>query len=283
MKLIFVHGIAQQDYGEHELLGIWTDHLLGHGADAAKLAAASPEMAYYGKELYHWTKGDAGGPIAMGPVGNAAESDFFNKAMNEIAIANDIDEAAIEAELGRDGTITAQSTWLGRRAVAILSLLERVSPLRGSIAAKVIRQANTYLANKGARKAVDDLVRPRLGSGKAVVISHSLGTIVAFMLLREAAEKGHSIEVPLLITVGSPLAINEVQKWVGGNFAIPANVGKWMNFYDKGDPVTLGRSLNNSFAAGIVDTVVNNNTLNAHSIAGYLDDHELVDALNAVL
>jgi hypothetical protein len=283
MKLIFIHGIAQQDYGEHELLGIWTDHLLDHGIDAAQLKAAEPEMAYYGKELYRWTQGDATGPVAMGPVGDAIEADFFNKAMNEIAAARGISETEIETEIGKDGTVTAQSTWLGRRAVAILSILEQISPLRGSIAAKVVRQANTYLANKNARKAVDNLVRPRLECDQAVVVSHSLGTIVAFTLLRELAEHGHELKVPLFITIGSPLAIKEVQKRVGGDFAIPGNIAKWMNFYDKGDPVTLGRALNNAFADGIVDTVVNNNTLNGHSIAGYLDDHQLVDALNAVL
>lgn len=283
MRLLFVHGIAQQDYSEQQLLGIWTDHLLDHGADAAKLAAASPEMAYYGKELFKWTSGDSGGAISMGPVGDSAEAVFIAKALNEIAAANGIDEDQIEAEMGRSGAATPQSTWLGRRAVAVLSLIERLSPLRGSIAAKVVRQAYTYLANPGARKAIDDLVRPRLGSGKLVVVSHSLGTVVAFTLLRALAAQGHDLEVPLFVTLGSPLAISEVKKQVAGNWAVPGNVGQWLNFYDKGDPVTLGRSLASGFAAGIVDTVVNNNTRNGHSIAGYLDDHELVDQLNAAL
>lgn len=283
MRLLFVHGIAQQDYDENELLDIWIGHLRDHGVDPAKLAAASPEMAYYGKELYAWTSGNADGAIAMGPVGGSDEAAFFAKAMNEIAAAEGIDEDGIETEMSADGQATPQSTWLGRRAVAIVSMMERISPLRGSIAAKVVRQAYTYLANDNAREAIDGLVRPRFGSGELVVVSHSLGTVVSFMLLRELAAKGHDLNVPLFVTLGSPLALKEVQKRVSGNFAVPPNVGQWLNFYDKGDPVTLGRALETGFAAGIRDHVVNNNSANAHSIAGYLDDPELVKPLNAAL
>ena len=103
------------------------------------------------------------------------------------------------------------------------------------------------------------------------------------MLLREAAAKGRALHVPLFATLGSPLGIAEVQRWVKGDFAIPAGVTTWRNFYDKGDPVTLGRSLASSFASGIADVVVDNKTTNAHSIAGYLDDRELIDTLNRAL
>lgn len=288
MRLLFIHGIAQQDYSEEQLCGIWTDHLLDHGVDPDRLRAAKPEMAYYGKELYQWTSGGAPSPIPMGPPVADQELAFFSKAMDEIAAANHFDEAQIE-ELAVDAAVAegaaaiAQSTWLGRRAVAIVSLLEQISPLRGRIAAKVVRQAYIYLANTNARKAIDDLVRPRLGLGDVVVVSHSLGTVVAFNLLRELSDAGVSITVPLFVTLGSPLGIREVQRWVGGTFGVPNAVGTWMSFYDKGDPVTLGRPLSTHFAAGIVDTVVDNNTDNGHSIAGYLDDIAVINPINMAL
>lgn len=288
MRLLFIHGIAQQDYSEAQLLGIWTNHLLDHGLDPSKLHAAKPEMAYYGDRIYKWTKGDPNNPIPMGPPMQDPELAFLSKALNEIAKANALDEDEIEklvsqAAIEEGVRAIGQSTWLGRRAVAILSLLERVSPLRGRIAAKVIRQAYVYLANKDARKDIDDLVRSRLGTGEVVVVSHSLGTIVAFNLLRELSTSGADIKIPLFVTLGSPLAINEVQRWVGGAFSVPKVVTKWMNFYDRGDPVTLGRALGTGFATGIVDTVVDNNTDNSHSIAGYLDDSTLINPLNLAL
>lgn len=288
MKLVLIHGIAQQDYSEEQLLAIWTDHLLGHGLEPDKLGSASPQMAYYGDRLYQWAKGGAQSAVAMGPAMPDGELDFLSKALDEIASAHAFDEDEIEtlvsqAAIAEGANAIGQSTWGGRRAIAIVSLLERISPLRGRIAAKVVRQAYAYLANRNARTDIDNLLRPRLGTGNTVVIAHSLGTVVAFNLLRELAANGADIQVPLFVTLGSPLAITEVQRWVGGTFAVPSNVGKWMNFYDKGDPVTLGRGLGANFAAGIIDMIVDNNTGNNHSIAGYLDDKALIDELNFVL
>jgi pimeloyl-ACP methyl ester carboxylesterase len=288
MRLLFIHGIAQQDYSEAQLLGIWTDHLLDHGLDPGKLHAARPEMAYYGDHLYRWTKGGPTSPVPMGPAMEDNELAFLSKAVDEIAKANNLDEDEIEtlashAAIEEGAAAIHQSTWLGRRAVAIVSLLERISPLRGRIAAKVVRQAYVYLANKNARKDIDNIVRPRLGTGEVIVVSHSLGTVVAFNLLRELSASGADIKVPLFVTLGSPLAITEVQRWVGGTFVIPKAVKAWMNFYDKGDPVTLGRSLSTGFTSGIVDTIVDNNTDNSHSIAGYLDDKALINPLNLAL
>lgn len=288
MRILFIHGIAQQNYSEAQLLGIWTDHLLDHGIDPDKLHGAKPEMAFYGDRIYQWAKGGPDSHITMGPPMQGPEFSFLSKALDEIARANALDEDEIEsvasqAAIEEGARAVGQSTWLGQRAVAIVSLLERASPLRGRIAAKVVRQAYVYLANKEARKDIDDIVRRRFGTGEVVVVSHSLGTVVAFNLLRELSNNGADIKVPLFVTLGSPLAIKEVQRWVGGEFSVPKMVTTWMNFYDKGDPVTLGRGLGTGFTAGIVDTVVDNNTNNAHSIAGYLDDSTLINPLNLAL
>lgn len=288
MRLLFIHGIAQQDYSEAQLLGIWTDHLVDHGLDAGRLRASEPAMAYYGDRLYTWTKGGAASPVPMGPAVDEQEISFLAKALDEIAGANALDEDEIEAlsnaaAVAEGAQAIGQSSWIGRRAVAIVSLLERISPARGQFAARVVRQAYIYLANPGARKEIDDIVRSRIGSGELVIVSHSLGTVVAFNLLRELAAAGADVRVPLLVTLGSPLGLHEVKKRVGGAFAIPSNVSKWMNFYDKGDPVTLGRALATSFAVGVVDKVVDNNTDNTHSIAGYLDDKQLIDVLATAL
>lgn len=246
-------------------------------------------MAYYGDHLHALTQGGSNGGVAMGPETSGGETAFVSAALDQIAAACGIDNAevevaATEAAIAEGANAISQSTWAGRRAVAIVSLLERISPLRGRFAAKVVRQAYAYLADRHVRADIDDLVRPRLeAGGQTVVVSHSLGTVVAFSILRELAARGTAVHVPLFVTLGSPLAIGEVQRWLGGDFAIPANVTRWMNFYDKGDPVTLGRPLGGSFAKGIVDTVVENNTRNGHSIAGYLDDAALINPLAAAL
>lgn len=288
VRLLFIHGIAQEHYTEAQLLGIWTSHLLAHGLDPDKLQAARPELAYYGDRLYQWTNHAPNGAISMGPAMAAPELAFFSKVLDEIAQANALDEDDIEsfatqAAIEAGAQAIGQSTWIGRRAVAIISLLERISPLRGRLAAQLVRQAYVYLANKSARKEIDDLVRPRFGAGEVIVVSHSLGTVVAFNLLRELSASGRDIKVPLFVTLGSPLAITEVQRRIGGSFAVPDVVTTWMNFYDKGDLVTLGRALSTGFSPGIVDAIVENDTPNSHSIAGYLDDNAVIEPLSRAL
>lgn len=288
MKLLFVHGIAQQAYSEAQLKAIWIDHLLDHGLDPGKLAAAEPEMAYYGDLLHQWSDGLRPAATAMGGAVADDELGFLAAALDELAEAEQLPNAEIEAAVtdiavAEGAAAIEQSSWLGRRAVAIVNLLERKAPLSGRVFARVVRQAHVYLANPACRSEIDERVGSRLQGGDYVIVSHSLGTVVCFLLLREAAAQGRTIDVPLFVTLGSPLGIAEVQRWVKGDFAVPANVATWQNFYDKGDPVTLGRSLASSFSSTISDTVVNNSTPNAHSIAGYLDDRGLIDALDRVL
>jgi pimeloyl-ACP methyl ester carboxylesterase len=53
---------------------------------------------------------------------------------------------------------------------------------------------------------VDAKVRPALEAGPCIVVAHSLGTVVAFKLLR-----AHTQDVPLFVTLGSPLGLTSVQ------------------------------------------------------------------------
>ena len=115
------------------------------------------------------------------------------------------------------------------------------------------------------------------------IVAHSLGTIVAYTALRDFQLDRPGVKVPLLITVGSPLGAHQVKARIGPPWAVPGNVADWSNYYDKGDPVTLGRALARDFAVGISDHVVNNQTTNGHSIEGYLDEAQIVAKLAAVL
>jgi hypothetical protein len=71
-----------------------------------------------------------------------------------------------------------------------------------------------------------------------IVVSHSLGTIVAYDVL---ASFNGSREVPLWVTIGSPLGIGNVQKRLNGGSPVPAPVPKgvaaWHNFAETEAPV----------------------------------------------
>lgn len=111
--------------------------------------------------------------------------------------------------------------------------------------------------------------------GPRVVVAHSLGTIVAYDVLSEASFA--SPKVPMLVTVGSPLGLGNVQPRLrdeaGLPNPVPSAVQAWSNFADRFDPVALDASLDDAFTPEdlVKDEAVNNGAGNNHDLAGYLD------------
>ncbi len=108
-----------------------------------------------------------------------------------------------------------------------------------------------------------------------VVIAHSLGTIITYDVLSEAAFKDRAL--PLLVTVGSPLGIGNVQARLrdraGRPNPVPNGVKAWANFADRFDPVALDATLRDAFEPPqdfAVDDAVNNGAPNNHDLTGYL-------------
>ena len=103
-----------------------------------------------------------------------------------------------------------------------------------------------------------------------VVLSHSLGTIIAYDVLREQGSSG--LEIPLFVTVGSPLGITEVQDLVERPLQVPAAVTAWRNASDARDLVALDHTLRSAYAPAerCTDFVVVNDSSNHHGIREYL-------------
>lgn len=296
MRLLFIHGIGQQAYDEPRLLAKWSNILVDHGLDPAKLAAAQPAMAFYGDLLQQLSEKVAVAQPMSASVSELAgigegELEFIQSGLAEAAdqrgfTTPDIEAAAQRAEASLDPVVTAipMSTGLGRFAVGVLRLLDELAPSLRDTALRFLKQAYAYLKKPGVRPAIDARVRPRLGSGELVLVAHSLGTVVAFHLLRELEKAGSDLRVPLLVTMGSPLGVEAVKRYVDLPHRPPSNLGHWLNFYDRGDPVSLGKPLAAEFAAGIVDNgAISNQTDNAHSIEGYLNQAVICDAIAAAL
>ncbi|MEA3032569.1 MAG: hypothetical protein QOH86_585, partial [Sphingomonadales bacterium] len=292
MRLLFIHGINQESFTEQGLLTKWSRILTNTGFDSVKLAAAKPEMAFYGDILHQLSSGAIAAQSMSASVAELsgtgqAELEFIQAGLDEIAEERGFSQGAIDAAARRtaeefDGAavVIPMSTRLGRFAVGVLRLLDEIaSPLRDT-ALSSLKQAYAYLNKPGVRPAIDDRVRPRIGTGELVIVCHSLGTIVAFHLLGELAKGGVQVNVPLLITMGSPLGGEAVKKYVDLPHKMPANVQRWENYFDPGDPVALGKRLSMEFAQGIIDVAdINNQTGNAHSIEGYLNQKSIQDSL----
>jgi pimeloyl-ACP methyl ester carboxylesterase len=130
---------------------------------------------------------------------------------------------------------------------------------------------------------VDETVGPSLLRGSTVVVAHSLGTIVAYRLLRDANEKA---KVPLFVTLGSPLGINAVKQHLRPPaLNIPEGVTKWLNGTDERDYVALYARLDrDTFAEGIENVSdVHNRKSDAHAIVDYLSDSTICRRIHAAL
>jgi hypothetical protein len=103
-----------------------------------------------------------------------------------------------------------------------------------------------------------------------VVVAHSLGTIIAYDVLRE--EAGRGLEIPLFVTVGSPLAVQEIQDLVVRPLEVPAGVRAWLNASDFRDVVALDHDIRPEYEPPdrCTDVMVTNASASHHGIREYL-------------
>lgn len=261
MRLVLVHGIGQQGRSSNEIQAEWTSALGGAREDLPFDSVVTP---FYGDQIHALAEARGSSTVvAQGFGEDDEEREFVGAGLDEIARAHSVTEHQIELQ-----QTVEQGLPHDRRFIATLRLIEAVSPFQGNLALRLLRQAFAYLKHSDVTEAVDDLVRPAIEAGPCVVVAHSLGTVVSFRLLRQ-----QQYEVPLFVTLGSPLAVRSVQTALGRPRLVPAGVGRWFNAVDRDDMVTLGTALTiGTFADRIENYLDVQNGEDAHSAAGYLSD-----------
>jgi subtilisin family serine protease len=183
-----------------------------------------------------------------------------------------------------------------RQVQAKLRLLP--DPVRGKITEWVtttfIQDAAAYFFDAEQKAQIQQRLRQILipEKGPYVVIGHSMGSIIAYDVLRQMENAG--LEVPLLVTLGSPLAIEAVKDNVVKPWQVPQQVRSWKNFCDAFDAVAFDKDLNDDFDGSIVDLLIENAErrggvfsffdLNAaHSGVGYLSTKAVQQAVQEVV
>ncbi|WP_428660104.1 S8 family serine peptidase [Reyranella sp.] len=154
-----------------------------------------------------------------------------------------------------------------------------------SLTRVLLRDVNDFLFDGERRDSMEKSLLDRLmaGGGPFVIIAHSQGSMIAYDVLRRLQKE--QIEVPLFLTIGSPLGIAEVQdvirQWTGGGLPFPPCVERWVNIADRLDPVAIDSTLANDFGADIEDRQVVNldSPRHPHSGTGYLQTKLLRDVV----
>ncbi|MCH0538920.1 hypothetical protein I3F58_04980 [Streptomyces sp. MUM 203J] len=141
-------------------------------------------------------------------------------------------------------------------------------------AGRAIRQAVTDALDAAGAGEGDDG-----REGPLVVVGHSLGSVVAYEVLA-----ARNPRVDLFVTLGSPLAVTEVQDCLAAPPAVPSRTGLWLNASDARDLVALDHTLRPEYAppGRITDVLVRNNGENHHAAAEYLSDVLVRDPVRRV-
>ncbi len=276
--LVLVHGRAQEHKDPLAVKQEWLSALdvgAHHAGRPVDLPDDRVRLPYYGQTLFDLVAGDAehaAEVVVRGAEGGPdAETLFVRETLLEIAERAGVAEDAAR-EAGADAAVErGPMNWRWVRAT--LTALDRLPNVSAWSIALATRDVYQYLHNVRVRDTIEDGVRQALdGTEGAVVVSHSLGTVVAYNLLRrEAGPRGW--DVPLLVTLGSPLGVTNISRTLRP-VSWPDPVGAWFNAYDPEDLVALHPLTAPWFPVDRIDDYgkVDNPTSNQHGISGYLSD-----------
>ena len=255
LGIVAVHGVGH--YDRHRTADAiraaysadWARHLAaGLGVTADRLDIG---FAYYAPQLHR-------GPVAHGSdpeeLDDPLARDLMQDWLDALAAPAPVTQGALTLPLRYTASWVAQKFNLDGR---LTHLFIRV--FFCEVAAYLRRDDDP--ARMAAREEVANRIaehRPR------VVVAHSLGTVVTY----EALHAHPELQVELLLTLGSPLALPRVifdrllprpaETRTGRAGARPEGIKRWVNIADPGDPVAIPPHLARAFhgiALDLTDTI----------------------------
>jgi hypothetical protein len=301
--VVYVHGNGNKPAAD-TLKRIWDQALFGEPAGNRSRMAYWADLRYPAPLPDHESD-----ELAMAPGGEegVAEEELHPEELVVEAVMQAHAETLLEAPVTAGGAAAEESapgaaldSWVqdmaytadalvqGESATSAGELHEEALPLPKAARVAIFRAlvkrtfADVYAYFfGGSGDAMRERMREALDavSGPVVVVSHSLGTIIAYDVLRERARN-----VPLLITAGSPLAVQEIQDLVTAPLLVPNGVTVWRNVADARDLVALDKTIRPEYAPAdrVRDFLVVNDSDNHHDIRTYLRTAPVHDAVAAL-
>lgn len=297
----FVHGIGNKPPHDR-LLGIWERALAyGGGLDLGTRGVTStmvywadvmyPEPAEAEFEAAEEVPTTEQGEIDFGwrPALEGHERDFVESFADRLGIDEADAAPPGEDEIGVEFERIPLPHWLKQRLMA--SLLRDVHHYLFDVV-HIPRPGERYRVRAEIRRRMLDALEE--GSrlpGPHVVVSHSMGTVIAYDTLKRVAE---CPPVDGLITIGSPLARREIPdelqpEWhPETGFPDDRLNGPWINVFDHFDPVVGALPhITHLYRKHGLDAVLDVNEQNwgkwRHNISKYLQGPQLRSHLTGLL
>ena len=306
--ITFIHGIGNKPQ-ENQLLEIWRRSLADNlGIDLGANGITST-MVYWADVLYPTPDPNVAAYESALEATTTAVDATINPGPPR---APDADEAifltGLAAKLG--GTLAAVQTVDAvapeRTQGATNERVPLPWPIKKAFLETFLRDVHHYLFDfefsprPGNNYHVQQEIRRRFvaklqempaGAKPHVVVSHSMGTVIAYDCLKRVPE---CAEVDGLLTIGSPLGIDEIQDklqpgWTQNNgFPREKVAGAWLNVFDRLDPVAgFAPFLADDFREGgqdkVTDIDVQNDGAWRHAIVKYFHRSQLREALGRML
>lgn len=231
-QIVFVHGI-----GGVRDVAAERDAWLGALASGADLPPIDVRFVDYSREF---TQDGAQG-------GTDIEADLLLELVDELVaeLSENTDPASAQmladARMQLSGAAEQGPGQVVRTLANVLTTVLALPGLRqagqwasGRAMLGHLAQVSHYLRRDGLDARIRAHVHEALAHGPTVVVAHSLGSVVAYEALHEQTEP-----VPLLVTLGSPLAMSTVvwHRLVPRPPRTPKCVASWLNFWDRDDIV----------------------------------------------
>jgi len=291
MRILFIHGRAQGQKSSDILREEWGAALARGLVDAGLSlpAGVAFDHPFYGKTLDDFVDQaklpQASEIVAMGgSSGDAGFDSFTRSVLQEVDARGEISEADVRAQMepGREIEEMGPQNWAWVRAF-VRAVDARWPGFSGARINDFLTDVWLYLDKPAVQSAIDAIIEAELTDEPTLVVSHSLGTVVAYNILRK-----NKINLAGLMTLGSPLAIKAITAKLG----LLENVApkRWVNAYDVADIVALNPLDSTHFpvAPKIANYCgVKNTTGNHHGIGGdppergYLLDAKIIEQIVA--
>jgi hypothetical protein len=288
MRLVLVHGRSQQGRNAEELKRDWLA-ALDKGLQQNELVMPEKvdvRLPFYGDRLEEFAR-ESKVPLTedLRTRGGDADPNFLEF------------EAEIAEALRRRAGVTVQQVnevygdipkpmgpqnWHWVRAI-FRALDKHVPGISDRALETFTRDVYLYSTRSGVKAEINRIVAADLAEQeRIVVVGHSLGSVVAYTVLREDPR---SLQVPCFLTIGSPLGVRPIRDQLKP-LKFPKAASTWFNAFDARDIVALHPlDLANFPVTPAVTNYskVNNHTDNRHGIVGYLDDPTVAKTIHMAL
>ncbi len=305
----FIHGIGNKPKPD-ALLEQWKQALTTDNGIDLDTKGVTSSLVYWADVLYDEPKLTEG---AQESLSAAVESEFAEESTVWQDSLEGIEKDFVDRLTAKlDSNLESFGESAGSALEGIAgSELERIplpGPLKKRIMKRFLRDVHHYLFNTehsladGRTFKVQDEIRKRFierleqdaadnQDGKHIVISHSMGTVIAYDCLKRVTD---CPAIDGLFTVGSPLGIDEVQdqlkpEWQSHDgFPSSKLNGLWANVFNRADLVSLlDAPLADDYQKGgkleIIDMSVPNRSFLHHDFVEYVRSQQLRNLLRVVL